>query len=202
MTAKQENKKAVQAATRGVKSAQAANKLRKGTPLVTLSNGIRLRCKPVPPLLLDHVSQQMPEPMPPQVKIVIEDREDRWEENPDDPEYLASLQRWKRQSNMAAINAMLLVGTEAERVPNGYFMPEDNGWLDILKTIGINVEFENAAERYLAWLKLSALAETKDIGKITEVVGSSLGIKEEDVARAAETFQSPKVGAVNSEDAS
>ncbi len=195
---KAEEKTATRKAAKAVKSTEAASEKKKGIPLVVLSNGIRLRCKPVPPFLLDHVAAQVPEPEPPQVKIVLEGHEDRWEENPDDPEYIASVVAWRRLANMTSINAMLIIGTEAEYVPKGYFLPEEDGWLKLLEVIGAKVEFENESERYLAWLKLYALASTADIAAVTNAVGSSIGVKEEDVAKAAASFPSAEVGGVDS----
>ncbi len=198
----QESQKAVSKASKAVTKARAAQNGKGVSPLVTLTNGIVLRCSQVPPLLLDYVGQQVPEPMPPQVKIVVDGQPDRMEENPDDPDYEEALTAWQRQTNLTAINAMLLAGTKVESVPEGIFKPEDDGWLSTLEALGAVPKMESDTERYLYWLRLDALPSTKDISMVTATVGTGVSISEEAVAEAAASFPSSKVGSVDSADSS
>src|SRR3972149_7775442 len=92
---------------------------------IALSNGIVLRIKPMPPLLLNDIANSIPEPEMP--KIFIEE-DNRYEDNPDHPAYIKALNDRANEVGIRTINAIISVGSEVVSIPDGVLRPEDNGW--------------------------------------------------------------------------
>lgn len=152
---------------------------------VTLSNGIVLKCRKVPPLTLRYAISALPRPTPP---VIYREDKGREEENPEHPDYLEALNNWSERQNEVSLNVMLSVGTSIIDVPDGVWGPDDGEWIDALEAAGIEVKRGSEAARYLSWLRFYALEEIKDLVRVSTVVAQLTGVREEDVAEATESF--------------
>lgn len=160
--------------------------------LVTLSQGITLEIRPVPPLLVYEVLNRMEKPKPPMVWN--EDRK-RDEANPNDPEYLEALEQFILTVGMAQANTMFLMGTKVHSVPEGCFGPEDDGWQELLQDLDTPIPIEEGkSKRYVQWLRLYALATEEDQRKIMAACGRASGVRKEDVEKAVDNFRSDMAG--------
>lgn len=157
---------------------------------ITLSNGIVLALKPIPPGIVERAMDRLEKPKVP--KVMLKDKGVE-EENPGDPEYVAALEAYQALRTETATNAMLLVGTAVKEIPEGLFGPEDTvGWLPdaaLMKHLGIVAETSNKFDRYLSWLVLYAMARQGDILAVMLVVNRVAGIGEEDVQAAVASFR-------------
>lgn len=160
--------------------------------LLTLSNGIQLKMRSIPPLLYNTAANSIKAPEVP--KVYIKDDE-RFEDNPNDPDYLQAVTAYTLAQRLVMLNLMFLRGTEIVSIPDGLPRPEDDEWIENLeadaKIIGFALEIPraNSRERYLSWMRLFALANAEDLAK-AEVAVMRASLTEEEVAEAAETFRS------------
>lgn len=158
----------------------------------TLSNGIVLSAKPVPPYLVAAVNQEFQPPPPP--KVYIEEK-GRDEENPNDPQYLRDCQRLSEEQNQAINDLLMGMGTEVVSVPKGYYRPEDDAWISqvefAMNVTGrrLKVERDDAIKRYLCWLRFYALENGSDIAIVSNLPLHLSGIREEEVAAVMDSFR-------------
>jgi hypothetical protein len=158
---------------------------------LTLSNGIVLKLKNIPPLLINSVSNSIPEPEIP--TVWIEDKE-REEPNPNHPAYLAAKLKRDQELTLATINLILYAGTELKSVPKGVSGPDDDDWIPLAKMAGIRFDESNQIERYLAWLRSYALATLNDLEQAQSLPLKLAGITEEEVNAVADSFRSGEGG--------
>jgi len=157
---------------------------------VTLSNGIVLKLKPVPPFLVRQAVLSHKRPEPPVMFIKDKERE---EVNPNDPAYLRAVEEYEALTSDTALNITLAAGTEVKSIPEGLFSPEDDGWTEILEYAGISTTFwERKLDRYLAWLRYYALGAATDITLVTSALAKGIGLTESEVQAAAESFRNRK----------
>lgn len=153
---------------------------------VTLSNGVKLKLRPVPPLAIREAVIRVPEPPVPMVYIADRERE---EPNPNDPDYLAAMNMRQLDQVAAMTNVMLLLGTSPLYVPEGMSTAEDDDWCDTMEFLGIPVHRNQPKARYLDWLRYVVLESPEDISGLTGVLAAMSGVTEQEVARAAEAFR-------------
>lgn len=151
--------------------------------LVTLSSGVVLRVRAVSTSLFADLMAEMEGPRPPVVFIESKGRE---EENPDDPDYLAAKQAHQARVAKAMSDAVIVLGTELESLPDGFPGPEDPVWNAQMRALGRR--FEGEQDRYLAWVKYQAGKETTDFQTIWEAVGRQASVLERDAHAAARRF--------------
>jgi hypothetical protein len=161
--------------------------------ILTLSNGIQLKLRKIPSLLLLSVSSAIEEPEIPQA--FIED-DQRWEANPNDPDYLKALRLFKLKEREANIKFLLGRGTQLLSVPEGKQKPEDDGWLEELREYQ-DIPADNPTQRYISWVRFYALEEDADLVKATVAVMRMTGVMEDEVATAIESFRSGTVRQAN-----
>ncbi len=152
---------------------------------VTLSNGIVLRLKPVPPFLLRQAVTKLTEPKLPKADI----GKGREEDNPDDPAYLAAMMQFNACVIEAVTNVAFVMGTEIETLPPGTCGPEGKDWLEALDVLGVEVD-ERPRGRYLAWLRYYAVTSQGDVLRILTASRTNLGLTEGEVGLAANSFPS------------
>lgn len=165
----------------------------------TLDNGIVLSIKSVPPLLLDSVLSEFPDPEPP--KIWMEDL-GREEPNPGHPDYAKALKEAGDARDLAVNNVVLAVGTSVKSVPEGYFRPEEDGWVAgvqyAAKVAGKELQVEPAdgdsAARYLQWLRWYACETGMDVALVQSLPYHLAGIREGEVDEVIESFRSNSEG--------
>lgn len=165
---------------------------------VTLSNGITLKCQPVPPLTLRYAASSIPRPKPP---VIFREDKGREEENPEHPDYKAELALWEQKQQDLSMFIMLAVGTRVESIPKEMSQPQDDDWIEPLEAAGIEMSLNTEPARYLSWLRFYALSNVKDLETIIKTVARHIGVTEEDVAAAAETFPSSEERGVDTEPA-
>lgn len=171
----------------------------------TLQNGIVLAMRPIPPLLLQAVSDEFRAPDPP--TIWLEDRE-RHEPNPNDPAYLKEIQRITEAEQLATEDLTLAVGTSVKHVPEGMFKPEDDGWVTQVKfaaklgKLDIEIDTEDEVKRYLAWLRFYALESSTDIVMVRNLSTMLAGIQEGEVDEVIESFRGDPRRGTDSQSAS
>lgn len=154
--------------------------------IIELSNGIRLRVQRVAPLAIREATLRVEKPRPP--KVLIEEK-GREEENPADPDYLRELEEYEEATGLAAVNVVLLKGTSIEHVPEGMSRLEDGDWVEDCQFLGIEFDAENPRARYLAWLRFYAICSDADLLAVLGGLRQTSGVREEDVAKAAESFR-------------
>lgn len=200
-----------QAARRAaVDIAAGADKQDPDKDVVELSNGIRLRVRTVPPLILRQPVQHLPEPQPPTVHL---DKQNVDEPNPGDPEYQRAHAEWEATTGFATVDLMLLLGTTEptesgeprpliEHLPEGIFPPDSDAWVKWLESAKVKVDVSTPQDRYLSWLRSYAVASTKDLDRLSTAIADRTGVKEVDVQTATSSFPSDEARRTNPELAS
>lgn len=169
---------------------------------LTLSNGIVLNIKSVPPYLIQAVTREFKEPTPPKVMMEEKGRE---EENPNDPSYLRELQEvWEKQA-LAINDLYLAVGTSVKSVPEGYYRPEDDEWIDQViyagNLVGLNIEInrDDKIKRYLHWVRFYACETGMDAALAQGLSAQLAGIRQDEVEEVMESFRRPTPRAADRE---
>lgn len=156
--------------------------------LILLSTGVILRLKNRPPskTLLNDIISRYDIPEPP-----MEDFQDkgRPEPNPFNVEYIEKVQLIEAQRGFAFYDALIMLGTDLEYVPDGFPGPDDDEWKDELEILGFEVDQRPKAV-YLQWVRNIAAADDNDVAVIMRAVSRGLGVREEDVAKAMNRFPS------------
>lgn len=169
---------------KSVKAVQKAKANGKGSDnTITLSTGVVLRGKTVPPLGYVTVAAAFPPPKPPMYRDPLLGR---MVENPDDEAYIERVKSMQMEASSAVLNVMIVYGTEIVKTPPGFSKPSDGKWLKKYKLTGLPV-FDDEDWLYLTWVKFEAALTKEDLDLIKEVVGKLSGVPEAEVA-AAESF--------------
>lgn len=165
-----------------IKAVEDINKPEDNT--ITLSTGVVLRGKLVPPLALIKVMSAFPRP---KVPVWLNPSMGREMENPDDPDYIERVRAWKSESGNITLNALILMGTELVSTPKKFPGPDTKDWQEEYQVLGMPMSPENKNWRYLTWITFKAAPTIGDLDLIKEVVGRLSGIPEDKV-EAAEQF--------------
>lgn len=167
-------------------------------PAVTsyrLANGIVLRLKPVPPLAMRAAAARIPEPVVPKVHLASQDRE---EDNPNDPGYQAALFQKSIDQTNAMFTVALLIGTEVESIPEGYYGPQQDEWItqmrETLVLVGSEDDVPRVREtperaRYLDWLRLYAVTSDVDLYMLSMMLVQGVALSESEVQAAMASFR-------------
>lgn len=160
---------------------------------LTLSNGIVLECRPVQPLLLNAVTNELADPAPP---IVFIESKGRDEPNPNDPDYLRRLEELAVVRERAVIDLVLYRGTRVTFIPDDVSAPDDKAWLDDLNVTRriaglppLDIDFDDQASRYIAWLRFYALESGADFALAEALPLQLAGLNEGEVAEAINSFR-------------
>jgi len=168
------------------KTASAVEELKaQANHVITLSSGVVLRGRQVPPLTLIKIMAKFQRPDPPIYHSEIMGRD---VENPDDPDYIARVQAYQTQSSNAMLNALIILGTELVSVPKKFPKPDDDEWLEQYNELGLgDAKPKNESWRYLTWMTFKAVLDEKDLELIRDAVGRLSGVPESTV-KSAEDF--------------
>lgn len=153
---------------------------------VTLSNGIVLKLRPVPPLAIREIAVRFAPPPVPVVWIADKERD---EPNPNDPDYLAAMTRYLQDQTYRVADVSMALGTAVESVPEFMERPESDGWIEPLEAVGLVIDRDNRHKRYLAWLRLYAVTSNADLTRVMRGVTMLAGVTEEEVQRAVRAFR-------------
>src|SRR3990167_3147458 len=159
--------------------------------VITLSNGIKLRCKPVPQMIMRQIFLSHKKPEPPIIHNEEKGRNEPWE---GDPLYQQQLEDWEMQLGEVTLNVAFSVGTSIEKVPKGMYKPDDDGWFETLEAAGMEIKRNSPAARYLSWLRLYAAVAIEDAALISAAVAAKSGVTEKDVETSLQSFRSGENG--------
>lgn len=160
---------------------------READNIVVLSNGVRLRAQPVPPLLFQQVASRFKLPEPPVVYI---EEKARSEPNPNDPTYLAECQRIEEAQRVAMLDAAIMMGIQVIHVPETVIAPESDDWVEAVEYLtGEKVPPDGQRVRVLMWLKYYAAQTANDLVRIEKAVIERMGVPQEAVAEAIQSFR-------------
>lgn len=173
---------------------ESSNTSSKKDNTITLSSGVVLKNRKVPPMILAKVEEKYPDPP---VPTVYDSERDRYLPNPDSPEYEKALEDNRMRKGNSLIDVLISMGTEIVSIPEGLQKPDDSEWVDDLLSIGIEVPSQNRA-RYLAWVKFYAATSASDIQELAKRGSESLGVTESEVASAIAVFQDQQERKTNS----
>lgn len=182
----------------GIKAASKAYQYQKN-PVpdeLTLSNGIRLRIKPIPPMLLNSVANSVPMPKIP--KVWIEDKQ-REEENPNHPDYIQELADRQTKITLATINLIIYACTEVVETPDSVWSLDSDKWIPMVKMAGIDFDPEDEVQRYVTWMRNYAITTIDDLNRVQTVPMQLAGITEAEVSEVMESFRSGEERGTDSE---
>lgn len=181
---------------------------------ITLTNLIRIKLRPMPAGAMERAATAIRKPEPPTVPDP-DDPEKRMP-NPNHPDYLEELARYHLEVIATANRIMIILATECESVPDGYYRPEDDGWVEVLTEAGVplptpcqacgldrlahddaaceqptyaGVQFRNPTERYRVWFETYAISNEMDYSLLLAAVASRMGTVEAHVADAVTFFR-------------
>lgn len=157
-----------------------------GPQTVTISNGLILRIKPVPPYLVQRASEGIERP---QVPTVYNEEKEREEENPLHPDYEAAVEAWQLKVADAAGKVMLGAGTEVHYLPDGMDGPDADGWIETVEYFGVTFDHNSKMARYITWLTCYALPTAIDLQAATAAVAATTGIAEGEVQASLDSFR-------------
>ena len=145
---------------------------------------IRVRLVPVPPQLIDEVSNRIEDP---EVPMWHNPDKDRDEPNPNDPAYKKAMDAAVRQRGLAAIDTMCMFGIE---LIDG--LPDDELWLSKLRLMekrGLlslsSYDLDDPMDKEFLFKRYIAASN-----ELTQAVMRVSGITPEEVAKAEQSFPS------------
>lgn len=155
---------------------------------IELSTGVVLRSKPVSRNIFADI---LSEHVPPRVPVSYNQDKGREEDNPQDPDYLAEMQRYNTQLARSMSDALIVLGTEFERKPDTLPSFDDETWLEEVELLRV-YKTKTRRGRYLAWVKTVAIATDEDFAAISSSVKRSMGVPEGDISQQAKRFRPDK----------
>jgi len=180
------NEAAFDAAVEAVTDIEEAPK-RQAVDHVKFANGVVIGIKLVNRNVVTKAADRVVRPTIPKFFNPDQDRE---EENPNHPDYVDAMMKYRNDRQEAIYNASFILGTYPKYIPEGIPGPEDDGWAEELLFVGaIDPEtMDNKYARYLAWLTMYVMVGDDDPLNLLIAITSQLGIQEADVQDAVAGF--------------
>lgn len=163
----------------------------KAGDILTLSSGVKVRVKRVPPGLLQKLYARRggEEPIPPMVEETDEATGRRYKvEDPEDPQYKRDLMAHRMSLGLTIKDLVLAVGLDIVQVPDGVPTLESTEWEERLAIIGEEVP-ETGVARRVAWFDAVAIESDADYNTIQAISSESMSVDQEEVREAQESFQ-------------
>jgi hypothetical protein len=148
--------------------------------------------KSVAPRLVRFMGEGVPIP---EVPTFYNESKQRDEPNPDHPDYIEAVKRWQFETTEAALKMALINGTTCESVPEGWFLPEEDGWIDEIDEAAEALGKEPPAlrregkARYLDWLLFYAFTSDEDNFLLSRIMLAQTLPTEEEVSRSLAAFR-------------
>lgn len=159
---------------------------------VTLPSGVVVTVTSVPGRILLDLLNTIPEPRAP---VITREGTSRTEENTNDPEYLAAVQKYKTDQGKLAQEVYITQGIrKIISVPDDKCSLDDDEWIDRLELIGIRVAREPKMARWRDWLLYHVIDEGDVAHLMTEVAVAGGGVTEELVKAASDSFRPEQAG--------
>jgi len=150
--------------------------------IVTLSDGTKVRCVAVSPLLIQAVMDKYKEPEPPVKTVKTKPGLEETYIDYNDAGYLREREKVERQRNAASTDAILLMGLPDVKPP------KDDSWVKNLEALGLEIP-KDGPRRRLAYIKYVLLRHSTDLGKVVGVLSRLSGATEEQIQEAVEGFR-------------
>lgn len=165
-----------------------AKRQQAGDGTVTLSTGVRVRLRPIPPGTMQEARLSV---VPPKVPVWINPDKNREEPNPNDPEYLDALVECNRQRIQVIEEVALMFGLElVDGVPEPGDWDRNLQWLARKGRIDLTgYDLSDPVDREFLYKKHSALGPDDWV-----VVQRLMGVSREEVDEAAATFRGDSPG--------
>lgn len=154
--------------------------------LIVLSNGVRLRARPVPRSAIRRAVTAVPDPEVPIATL----SDGRQEPNPADPDYAAAWQATHLARITAATRCMVALGLEIDTLPEGFPPPASDEWIEELEVAGITARRTPRAARWFDWVDLYTVRTEADTIRLFWTCQAVSGTMEAEVAEAMRYFQS------------
>lgn len=183
--------------------ADAIEQRRDGNGEATLSTGVVIRHRPVPPWLAREVVQKIKDP---EIPIMYLESKGRDEPNPNDPKYIQALEDVNVQRGIASLDIVILMGTEITHVPEGIIPMESDEWIDQLRDLEVFDEETFAKiqssknQRKIAWFKFYIIKDNDDFAKLMgqeDGSGGNAGLGEAEVESSMRSFQNRETRRAN-----
>lgn len=159
---------------------------------IIVSTGVVLRIKKAPSLAFQTIVSNLKQEEP-KVPVLDNPNKGRKEENPNDPNYLEEVKQYNSKTNLALLDAAIVLCTEIKSIPEGFEKPDGVNWFEDLSIIGITVEqlgIKHKKKRYLAWVKYHAAPMDEDIVLINKEIARLNGVSEGDVTAVMAAYKS------------
>jgi len=169
-------------------SAAVEDAKKEADPTITLSNGVVVKVKPLPDLLMRKLYSKFDPPEPPEVEINSGGK--TWTEpNYDDPNYENAMRKYTMTIADGIANLILLRGfdiiSKPDHIPD---YEEDDTWEEELEAVGLEIP-EKPLERKLSWMEYRIVETNNDLDAIQTASQRLSGISEEEVEEAQERFR-------------
>lgn len=158
--------------------------------VIICSNGVKLKLKKIPLMRIQAVMNKFEYPPVPDI---WDENRGRAVKNPDHPDYLRQKAEVDQKRQNAVLDAIAALGTEIIDIPESVPSLESDDWIEECEFIGISVDKDRRIARKLAWIKFVALVDIADMNKLGEQFGISMGLSEETVAQAVDSFRSNEI---------
>lgn len=152
------------------------------------SNGLRLRLRKVPRMLIIDASKRL---KPPTVPKTWDDDKQREIENPADPEYRAAVTEFQLQMGLLTMNVYFTLGTSViEPVPADIIPLDSSEWVEMVRMLFPEADIpDTGPRRRLAWMKYHAMPDEDHIGLLSALARLGGQVAEEDATKAQESFR-------------
>jgi hypothetical protein len=150
---------------------------------ITVSTGVVFKIKKAPSLVFQSLASEFKRNEP-KIPVLENVGKGRKEENPNDPDYLKAKEEYDNKTNLALLDAALVVCTELDTLPADMELPDGPNWVENLLAAGMNLDLSTKRKRYLAWVKFFAAPMDEDILAFNKEIARLNGVSEGDVTAA------------------
>lgn len=156
---------------------------------VKLSSGVVLELSRIHSTILVAIKRKYDSSVPQVPRQYIEDK-GREEENPLDPAYLQAVEDHMTARGQSVLDAQIAFGSKVISKPAEMDGPDDKGWAERCEVAGIEIAPVGSTKRYVQWVNFIACQTADDVNTFNKVIMEHLGVREEAVAQAMESFPS------------
>lgn len=164
--------------------------------ILTLSNGVVLRAKKIPPMLANKLNSRF---VHPPVPVFYAEDKARAVPNYSDPQWIEACNRVDEERGTALMDLMAGLGTEIVSLPDDIQSVEDMGWSDDVETFLETRIPESGRARHVAYMKYYILIDNEDWAKVARKVQAKMGVSEEEASSAMDRFRGDEERQADSE---
>lgn len=150
-----------------------------------LSTGYTVRFKPVSRFILMDATENIVDPP---IPVIVDEEQGREFPNPNDPEYVKTIEDNGRKRSMALAEVTLMLGVEVIEP-----MPQDEEWLSKLQWLARRgridldgYDLDDPMDKEYIWKRFEVFGDNDDFAAL---MSQASGTDEEEIAKAMNTFQ-------------